>query len=358
MKGLLLTALMTLMLISASVMAADTNVHGRLYAEWMMKTTELVDDNFADTIDGFNEFQITRAYVTVKSKLSDRTSVRITSDIKAKDGLYNIMLKYGYIDWKLAFGGEKMKMRFGLQPTPYIDAMNKVWARRYLSKTVGDLNKFLTSSDLGVSAIYALGSDKKLGVVSVSVLNGTKYSDTREMNKNKDINVFGKLSPLKGSENLKKSVLMAQAYIGTQNEDISPAGVTAADYKRQLISVGGALVYKKLLDVGFDVNLLTLGEGPGDPDSKQSGLSFFGTLYLADLAPESKALRTLDLFGRVDLVDPDTETDNNAETTLIAGVECSPVKGFKAAVNYRNVSYEASGVDSEGALYVNTLFKF
>ncbi|MDF1544973.1 MAG: hypothetical protein P1R58_07720 [bacterium] len=358
MRGFLLTALLTFAILSASTQAAETSVHGRLYADWMMKTTELVDNDFADTIDGFNEFQISRAYVTVKSKLSDRTSVRITSDIKAKDGLYNIMLKYGYIDWKPAFGGERLMVRFGLQPTQYIDAMNKVWGRRYLAKTVSDANSYLTSSDLGASAFFSLGTDKKLGVVSVTLFNGTKYSDTREMNKNKDINIYGAINPLKNNENLKKSVLMAQAYLGTQNKDISAATVDAADYKKELISVGGALVYKSLLDIGFDVNMLTLGEGPNNPDNKESGISFFGTLYLADLAPESQAFRTLGLFGRLDMVDPDTDTDNDATTTMIAGVECSPVKGFKAAVNYRNTSYDETGVDSEGALYLNTLFKF
>ena len=360
-----------MVVITGQANAAETTVNGRLYAEWLMNTSETTvgyDEQISGippettlvprTVDGFNQFNITRAYVTVKSKLSERTSVRITSDIKESNGLYNIMLKYGYLDWLPGFGNERLKVRFGLQPTQYIDEMNGVWGRRYLIKTIGDLSSFLTSSDLGASAIFSLGADKKLGNFSITVFNGTKYSDTREANKNKDLNFFGIINPLKNSNNLKNSVLLAQAYIGTQNEDVSAAGVTASDWKRKLISVGGALVYKSLFDLGFDINNLTLGDGPGNDDLKRSGMSFFGTIYLADLSPNSTALRTLNLFARVDLLDPDTETDKDANTTFITGLECTPVKGFKASVNYRNTSFEADGVDAEGALYLSTLVKF
>ena len=57
--------------------AAETKVNGRLYAHWMM--------DLSDGADSYNEFGLSRAYVTVKSKLSDYTSVRITTDLRSAD---------------------------------------------------------------------------------------------------------------------------------------------------------------------------------------------------------------------------------------------------------------------------------
>ena len=196
MKRFLTAALIILIVasFSSTSFAADTKVNGRLYADWTLNTT--------DGADSYNAFSVSRAYVTVKSKLSDYTSVRVTTDIRSIDGFdgYNIILKYGYLDYKPKFGNGNFKFRFGLQPTPYIDQMNKFWGRRYLSKTTGDLNKFLTTSDLGAGFIFNLGEKGKVGSVQVNVFNGSSYSHTTDENKNKDISGFIQLKPFVNNE--------------------------------------------------------------------------------------------------------------------------------------------------------------
>ena len=186
-------------------------------------------------------------------------------------------------------------------------------------------------------------------------------------NKNKNFNAFVQLNPLTNNEDLKRTTLVGQAYLGTQNEIIDTTDVgtdaDAAQYKHQLVSVGGMLGYRDLLDLGIDMNFATMGmgyDGAGTEleDLKSSAMSFFGTWYFGSMTEDASLFRTLNLFGRFDVVDPDTDTDNDAYNYIIAGVECAPVKGFKASVNYRVKSHEDDALDNESYLYLNTLFKF
>lgn len=347
--------------------AADTKVNGRLYTDWHINMTDGADDA--------NSFNITRAYVTVKSKLSDYTSLRITSDIKSIDGYdgYSVILKYGYIDWKPKFSNGNFKFRFGLQPTLYIDEMNGMWGHRYAMKTISDEQKFLTSADLGAGFFLNLGEKGKMGYAAFQIFNGTSYSDTKELNKNKDFCGFLQLNPFQNNENLKRSRIIGQAYIGTQNKtldvfvDTSQTPIViinkdASQFKHDLISIGGLLAYSNTFDLGIDLNFLKMGQGYSNAgtnldDVKSSGISFFGALYLAGLSEDNSPLHTLNLFSRIDLLDPNTDVNNDRETMVMGGIECNPTKGFKASVNLRNTSFD-DNPDSETYLYLNTLLKF
>ncbi|RKX23008.1 MAG: hypothetical protein DRP35_00485 [Candidatus Zixiibacteriota bacterium] len=352
MKRLFIVIITLLTVTFSNASASDTKVNGRLYTDWTLETS--------DDVDSENSFSISRAYVTVKSKLSDFTSVRITTDIREVDNFsgYTIILKYGYFDWKPKFGNGKLKVRFGLHATPYIDRMNKLWGRRYMLKTASDLNKFVTSSDLGAGLIFGLGEKGKTGSASVHIFNGSSYSHIEDENKNKNINAHILLNPFINNEKLKRSQVQAQAYLGTQNETIAD-NEDASDYKMQLFSFGGLLGYNNTFDLGLDLNFLT--EGPGnalDDDIKSSAFSLFGTLYFADLVENESFVRTLNLFGRFDIFDPDRDMDDDGEFMFVAGIECNPVKGFKASLNYKTINPEDDSQNSMSYLSINTLVKF
>ena len=332
----------------------DTKISGRLFSYWGMDLT--------DGSASANEFGLGRAYLTVKSKLSEFTSLRITTDLRQAEDAdgntqYNIILKYGYIDWKPAFGNNSLKIRFGLQPTPYISYQNKLWGRRYLSKTVADLNEYLTTSDLGLSVNIALGNDGKLGQITTALFNGTSYKALGEKNSQKDFNVYVRLNPFWENEDFKRTALVAQFYYGTQNIIISNL-VEASDYKHQLISVGGLLAYRNTFDIGMDLNWYTLGQGPLANDFSQSGLSVHATLYFTDMTDENSLLNTLNIFGRIDLNDPNTNLANDGNNYLIAGIEIVPTKGFKTSINIRSRSFERANTTTQKELFVNSLFKF
>ena len=354
MKNFIFVILVCLLAAPLAVQSADTKVSGRLYSYWGMDLT--------DGSGNANEFALGRAYLTVKSKLSKFTSLRITTDLRQAEDAdgnsqYNIILKYGYIDWRPAFGKKALNIRFGLQPTPYIDYQNKLWGRRYLSKTVADINRYLTASDLGVSANLALGTDGKLGQITAALFNGTSYNKLGEKNSQKDFNAYGQLNPFWENDDFKGTALIAQFYYGTQNIVISNL-VVASDYKRQLISVGGLLAYRNTFDFGIDLNWYTIGQGPNANDSTQSGLSLHGTLYFMDMTDENSLLHTLNIFGRIDINDLNTNSVNKGDTYIIAGIEIVPTKGFKTSLNIRRRSFEDPSRVNKKELFVNSLFKF
>ena len=372
-KTITLLSLLVIVLLAGSAFPAETSVKGTIYTTWMLNKT--------DGTDNYNAFTIDRAYLGAESKLTDYTSVRVTFDIRPErfstsetkvidnDGDtvkipamtaysgYPIILKYAYADWKIKPVAKYFKVRAGLQPTMYLNYMDGIWNRRYIEKNIGDLNGWLSTADLGLSFNLTLGSQGNLGEAGLSVYNGTKYSDFIDKNKNKDINLYGKLLPFYNSGDFNQVALMAQLYMGTQNKTFDST-VKADDWRKQLISVGGKLAYQKTADLCFDMNFQTLGQGSGEEDLKQSGLSFWGDLYLNALVPSQSLLKTLVLFGRADIYDPNTDVNKNGNTLIIAGVECAPIKGVKASLDFRTKSYQAESTKDEKYLFLNTEFKF
>jgi len=350
MKRVATAILLMMAAVTTTTKASDTKVGGRLYTDWRMDLT--------DGADNANSFNVTRTYIDVKSKLSGQASVRFTLDLREINGFdgYNIILKYGFLDWHPDFMKSYAKLRFGQQPTPYIDQANKLWGRRYLEKTPSDKYKFLTSADLGANVYVALGEKSKYGTVGVGLYNGTSYTDVTDQNKQKDISTYLQLNPLVNVPDFSRSQLIAQYYTGTQNVSIDST-MDSGDYDKQLASVSGLLDYRHTVAAGFDLNFLSLGQGMGAPDLSKTAHSFFGTLYLSGLAPEQDILNTMNLFGRIDLVDPNTDVDNDGSTLIIVGAECNMVKGFKMAVNYRSLSFEDDTKDTKSYLYLNWLVK-
>jgi hypothetical protein len=87
-------------------------------------------------------------------------------------------------------------------------------------------------------------------------------------------------------------------------------------------------------------------------------LSFWGELYLSGVLPPTSFLRTLVLFGRADIYDPNTSVSKDGSTLIIGGIECAPVKGVKAAAGYKQSSFQASGINPLKFLFVDTEIKF
>ena len=145
MRKSLIFAVMFIAILAVSVSAGETTVKGTMFSHWMMDIT--------DGADSFNDFGMTRSYITAKSKLSERTFARLTTDLRELSGYdgYSIILKYAYFDWSPTFGQDKFLIRFGLQPTYYIALTYKAWSKGYIERTVSDKTHFLTSSDLGAS---------------------------------------------------------------------------------------------------------------------------------------------------------------------------------------------------------------
>ena len=344
--------LAVILLSPVAVNAAETKLEGRIYTGWWL--------NSGEGGDGYNAFTLDRSYMIAKSKLSDYTNVNITIDMRSIDNYkgYAMVVKYAYASWKPKFAVDYLTINLGVQPTKYLETVDgSFWLRRYIEKSTGDLNDYLSTADLGLNADLKLGQQGMYGNAGLSVFNGTKYSDLGEKNKQKDFNPYIILKPAPNSAEFGQTTLVAQFYSGTQNLTFNDT-LKSPDYQHQVVSVGGKLGYKKTLDLGFDLNWNTLGQGKGKADKKQSALSGFGALSLGELVGEKSPLRTLGLIGRVDVVDPNTDVAKDGKTMVIVGVECAPIKGVMASLNYRTTSYQNDKTTATKYLYLNSEFRF
>ena len=91
MKYFIFVILVCFLAAPSAVQSDDTKVSGRLFSYWGMDLT--------DGSASANEFGLGRAYLPIKSQLSDFTSLRITTDLRQPEDAdghtqYNIMLKY------------------------------------------------------------------------------------------------------------------------------------------------------------------------------------------------------------------------------------------------------------------------
>jgi hypothetical protein len=327
---------------TSCALAADTKVGGRIYA---FHITDLTDNGNGK---GFHKFDLSRVYVTVKSKLSKEVSVRITVDVDKMDGSSReIYLKYAYLDWNVSKVIPYSTVRFGLQQTGWIDYMNKVWGRRYVAKTLLDEYKALSSADYGISHLVKF--PQGYGHGAIQVLQGPGYKG-KEENRYKDISAFVFVRPLLQIPDLAASMVGGYYYKGFSDEpDIS------SDNKKDRVAAMVNLAYRGIVRISGEYFTSWDRIDPGDTeDVKKDGFSVFGDIKFP--MAESPILKKIALVGRYDLYDEDKDKKDNEKEYIIAGVEYEVVEGFSIMPNFQREK-EASE-DAEDMLVVNALFKF
>lgn len=284
-----------------------------------------------------NEFDLDRAYFTAKSKLGDRLSTRLTLDVgreKEQDleltdpadptqtvevtvpenERIRVFVKYAYLEWKpSALDG--VKLRFGMAGTMFPGLYDKLWGQRFASKSFTDQFKLLSTSDLGIHA-----SGKHVdGIIDwhLAVVNGEGYTRA-EVDASKTVQARFTVDPLGPNEDMRLPIT------GTVSYEVDPNG-NATD-----MVAGGAL--------GLQHTYVTLwGEGLIHSEGPVSGTGISATAM--PVIPD-----ILNVYGRIDLFDPDSSTDGDDVTRLVTGVSRSFTDSIKAAIQFEN---EAEGNTSE-----------
>ncbi len=341
-KSILAPILALALLHGGSALAADTNVGGEVY---LFFTTDITDNGEGK---GYNKFDLSRVYVTVKSKLSDQVSVRLTADVNSMDGsARELYLKYAYLDWNVSKVIPYSTVRFGLQQTGWIDYMNKVWGRRYVAKTLMDEYKALPSADYGISHLVKFPNGYGHG--AVQVLQGPGYKGEEE-NKYKDVSAFVFLRPLMQVPDLAASMVGGYYYKGFSDEP----DVVSGNRKDRVAAMAG-VVYGGILQVSGEYFMSWDRTHPGDTeDLKKDGLSMFGEVRFP--MAQSPFLKQVALVGRYDIYDKNKDADDDEKTYLIAGAECQIAEGFNVMPNFQRT--KAKDQDAQDKFVVNALFAF
>jgi len=371
-RGITFLALAALLIFAFSMAHAEKEISlgGKVYAHWYYDLSDSLNapGNISDAnFDSYNAFGISRAYLTGSAKLSEKTSGKVTVDVNPNSNDNNIRLKFAYLKWHFYTGLQfDLTAKLGLHETPWIYGMDKIWGRRYLAKTPTDQLGMLTTSDNGLSFLSNLGEKGKWGSASLSIFNGASYESPWDNNPSKDINIAAFLTPLNSKAEFANSTIGFQYYMGTHNA-YDDSSLTKDDYKQTLMSVVANFQYKKTFALGVEYNSLGFQQPDTSGvmvDNKENSMAIFGTLWFAELAQNTKMLQDLNVFFRYMTDDPDGEdlVNEMSETELIVGLECTPVDGFAASLNYRADTAKdlGPGVDdiSNAYLFLNTLFEF
>lgn len=164
--------------------------------------------------DGFNGFDIDRAYLRTDAKLSDRFAARLTLDanrmsavtVTLPDGTeldvpadtrLRVFVKHAWLEVKPV---DDVQVRFGMVDTPYLPVEEQITGMRWLFRAFLDDVKLASTTDLGVSAAgkHAGG---RLGW-GVGVYNGEFFS-APEVDSGKSFQARVTVDPLAGTDRLK-----------------------------------------------------------------------------------------------------------------------------------------------------------
>jgi len=270
-----------------------------------------------------NQFSIQRAYINVLGRFGGGISTRITTDIAPTGtGNQQIRLKYAFLGWTPA--NSKLTYKFGLVQTPYIDFEETLWDYRMQGPIAVDRNGYMSSADVGVGVDGRWNNE---GVNAQFLLfNGEGYSGgTGDNHKDAGLRVSGRLSKT--------------------NDASRTGGLRLTGYAGVGKATGGADRNRYLAIGSYKTQQLTLAaEYVSTKDGAITGsiLSAFGVYHFSG----SKAAA----IGRVDVLDPDTDTPDNKQTRVITGLSYQAQSNLRLLADVDLVSFEGGSTPAQDAV--------
>lgn len=307
--------------------------------------------NLTGGAEDVSSFGIGRAYVTLEPAVTETVDGRLTLDITTqkagKDstgaavetnttGSLLFRLKFGLLAWHPA---EWADVILGMAPTPWTTYEESIWGYRILEPTAVDQFYGISSSDLGFG-VKLRALDNRLELHS-ALQNGGGFSHTVEENKYKELATRASFQvlPAEGGG------LKVGAYYGyalTAQDADKVRGVGMVSWQSPMLTAAGGYIYSQ---DGDGAGTHVVGGGP----------FAFGHVNLPLALPGTKGSR---LLARVDLADPDVDSEDDAATRLVAGASILISSRSQVIFDYQQLSYEASGVDPSRAAFVHWEAKF
>jgi hypothetical protein len=296
-------------------------VYGKIFANYH---TEINNG------DNATAFEIRRAYFGYAAQLSKYFDANIKLDIGSPEDLseFSRIRRYAYFkNAFLRFNKDKLKVYFGIIDLLHFKVQEKDWKHRYIEESFNDAYNFGFSADLGAQVIYDwapwISTD-------FTLMNGEGYTKLQVDNTLKG--GFGlTLYPIKNfvlrgyadfSEKVEYQTTLA-SYIGYRLKDKLVAGAE----------------YNWRFNESFQEN------------HNRAGYSFFLSYY---------PIKRFQVFGRYDRVYSNIlEGESNPwnlvkdGSSIITGVEYTPIKYVKIALDYQDWFPMAENQSNEQYIFLN-----
>jgi hypothetical protein len=280
----------------------------------------------------FNQFLLERAYVTVRASVSQRMSIRVTSDVfqSGDQNGWTIRAKYAYLHYDfLRRAGWTGAVRAGMLHNVMVEHLEQFWPR-FMSPVAFERTGGFASADVGAAALVALPA--RLGEIYAHVVNGPGYT-RRETDRFKDYAARLTLTPLARRRGFLSTLTVSPWFY----EGAAASTFVRGDASGTIPPVGAGLPrdrYGVVIGVrdprftgGGEIGRMrtvtdVLGPGPTPTrvvnDVRANVWTAFGVLR--PLAFSDSAHRSrFGLLGRYDNVESNTATDDRYHF-LIAGL--------------------------------------
>ena len=333
MKKLIL--LVVLVFIAALFLNAETKLKMELWNRW---TYEKVGDDLTS-----NELALKRGYFRLEPKFGNNIKGRFNLDFFSDDvgdGV-GIKMKYAYLDFSNFLPVKDMKLTVGLMKTYFGTIYD--WSYQVIDKDPSDKYGFVSSTDygLGVSGYIPNG----FGTYALAVYNGEGYKKTGG-DINLDMNFAGniRITPVSG-------VTVGGSYMMKTDKakeiDDGTRGMIPNPAREEYAMMAGVskLAFGPFSLLGqYLMKTTSMPNIDGMDDVKGNVLSAMPVFRIND---------KIELIARYDICEPDADTENDKETTIIGGFNYYIQRDSKNApklfvqVNYEQMTPEDSNADKE-----------
>jgi hypothetical protein len=289
--------------------------------------------------DEFNAFDVTRGYLDVKGRLSDRVSVRFTTNVRpttdaSLDANLTARLEYLYLDAKWT---DDRTFMFGMQPTPWLTFEESINRYRVQGPMFSERENLIPGpSDLGAALVYKRSSFELHG----GVYNGEGYGRA-ELDKEKSVQGRGTVTVFSADEARTRVRVSAFYSYGWYAED-RPRNVGIAMASYESPHVVATAQYLTATDNPFVVN-----------DIERQGFSVFGEARTGQTGWAG--------LGRVDFFNPDADREgDNLRRYVFGGAHWSQLAhgriGFVGS--FEQVFRVSTGQKTESRILVQTQVEF
>jgi hypothetical protein len=317
--------------------APSVTVGGTIYAHFLYQ--------LKDSANHVNNFDIARAYINVNGKFAYGIGARVTPDIfRSADGALSYRLKYAYASWTPK---EKSAVTFllGMMNTPFVGWEEQLWDYRMQGTVAMDRTLYMSSADFGAGFEGNWGYDKLN--VHVGLYNGENYNRAPG-DKRKDLMSRVSVRLLGTDEGGRTGGLRLTGYaqLGAPNGGgTRQRYIGMLSYRSKVLTLAAELATTK----DSVVPAVTTPPTPATPERSGRVISAFGVLRV----PNSK----VQIIGRVDSHDPNTDADNDRQTRIIAGVAYHMSSNLRVLLDLDHLSYQGTPTPAQEAVRSQALFQ-
>jgi len=299
--------------------APEGNLYGVLFTNF-----------HSDFNNGSTAFELQRAYLGYKHQLDNNFSANIKFDVASNtdDAKRFVFVKNALLNYT----NKKVSVNFGIIDVYMFKTHEKFFSKRYIYKSFLDKNKFGNSADLGASFLYSFNNKLK---IDLALFNGEGYSKL-QLDKTYQAAAGLSFSPIHN--------LHTRFYFDYAKKDFAQVTFSAfIGYKQKgKFSIGAEYNYQANNKFVENHNYF--------------GYSIYGTFNFVE---------KWEFFARYDdlgsnTISGDPYSWNIAKdgNTIISGIQFSPIKNIKLALNYQGFISDDETSNDISAIYFNIEYKF